>query len=376
MTATFRWMTGILMVMALVLTGCSKSSDGDEQAQSSSQSSENTSNQQASEGKTTTWRFALEEVDGSVQDAYATEFKKRVEEASGGKIKVEIYPYGSLGTSSQLTELVQSGALELAFASPGHLASVIPSVGVFTLHFVLSDDNKVNEKVLNSKAVHDILADPYHQQGLELMSIVPEGWMVWTANKPLRSPADFDGFKMRTMTSPILVESYKAYGANPTPKPYSQVYSGLQLGEIDGQVNPVFAIEEMSFYEEQDYMIFAKHAQFVSTFVAGQEWYNGLPEDQRKIVDKVTEELVPWIFEKQAEYNDQRLQKIEEAGGTKVIYLTDEERDKFRKASMKVRDTYIEQAGETGKKLLDTITSEVDKYEKEMKGEEESKDES
>ena len=311
-----------------------------------------------------TWRFALEEVEGSVQDAYAKEFKKRIEARSSGGINIEIYPYGALGTSSQLTELVQGGAIELAFASPGHLASVIPEVGVFTLHFVFSDDNSINKQVLANPQVQEALQDAYHSQGLELMSIVPEGWMVWTADKPLRTPADFDGFKIRTMTSPILVKSYEAYGANPTPLPYSEVYSALQLGQIDGQVNPVFAIEEMSFYEEQDVLTFAKHAQFVSTLIAGKSWTSNLSPEQQKLLHSTAEEMRDWIFDKQAEYNRERLEKIKNAGGTEVVYLSDSERDAFREASMGVRELYIEQAGDSGKKLLNTITSVVAELEK------------
>jgi len=306
-----------------------------------------------------TWRFALEEIDGSVQDAYAEEFKKKIEDASDGQITVEIYPYGSLGTSSQLTELVQDGSIELAFASPGHLASVIPEVGVFTLHFVLSDDNDINKAVLSSDEVHGLFAEPYATQNLELLGIIPEGWMVWTGNRKLTTPEDFANFKMRTMTSPILTKSYAAYGANPTPMPYSEVYSGLQLKSIDGQVNPVFAIEEMSFYEVQDYMIFAKHAQFITTLVSNESWYNQLPSDQKQWLDETRGEMVDFIYNKQEEFNSERLQTIEQNSEIEVITLTDEQRDTFREASMGVRDIYIEAAGDRGREILDTITSMV-----------------
>ncbi len=237
--------------------------------------------------QTDTWRFALEEVDGSVQDAYAKEFKKRVAEKSSGDITVEIYPYGSLGTSSQLTELVQQDAIQLAFASPGHLASVIPETGVFTLHFLFSDDNAVNEQVLGSSEAVGMLQDAYDEQNLQLLGVIPEGWMTWTADRPIRAPEDMQGFKIRTMTSPIMVESYRAYGANPTPMAYSEVYSGLQLEQIDGQVNPIFAIEEMGFYKVQDYLIQAKQAQFITTLVTANDFYEGLPDDQRQLLDEV-----------------------------------------------------------------------------------------
>lgn len=344
----------VFLAFALVFaSGCSEP-DGSKDSQGEAKPSVNT----------VTWRFALEEVEGSVQDAYAREFSKRIEKATEGAVKVEIYPYGALGTSSQLTELVQGNAIELAFASPGHLASVIPEVGVFTLHFVLSDDNDINKKALANVRVQEILEGSYHSQGLDLLSIVPEGWMVWTADKPLRTPEDFDGLKIRTMTSPILVKSYEAYGANPTPLPYSEVYSALQLGQIDGQVNPVFAIEEMSFYEEQDVMTFAKHAQFVTTLVAGKGWTEGLSDSQRKLLHKTVEDMSDWIFEKQAEYNQKRLDKILAAGGTEVVYLDNAERDQFREASMGVRELYKEQAGEKGAQLLEAITSIIEELER------------
>ncbi|WP_148863589.1 TRAP transporter substrate-binding protein [Marinobacter fonticola] len=361
MRILIRWLGSLTLLMSFVLVGCSDSGDdsANQEANTQQQQSSSSSSETAAKSEPVTWRFALEEIEGSVQDAYAQEFKKRMEEKSDGQVKIEVYPYGSLGTSSQLTELVQQKAVELAFASPGHLASVIPEVGIFTLHFVLSDDNQVNKEVLSSQDVHDILAPEYASQNLQLLSIVPEGWMVWTANKPLRTPADFNDFKIRTMTSPILTQSYEAYGANPTPMPYSEVYSGLQLKQIEGQVNPIFAIEEMSFYEVQDYMIIAKHAQFIATVIANDEWYGNLPEEQRKWVDATRDEMVDFIYDKQEEFNQQRLEKIKSNSDTEVITLSDEERQAFREASMGVRDTYVEQAGEKGQQLLDTVTSMV-----------------
>jgi TRAP-type C4-dicarboxylate transport system substrate-binding protein len=309
-----------------------------------------------------TWRFALEEIEGSVQDAYAQEFGRRIEAASDGAIQVEIYPYGSLGTSSQITEMLQSGALELAFASPGHLADAIPEVGVFTLHFVLSDDDVVNRQVLSNPDLHELLQGPYRNQDLQLLAIVQEGWMVWSADRVLRSPEDFEGLKIRTMTSPILVESYRAYGANPTPMPYSEVYSGLQLGQIDGQVNPVFAIEEMSFYEEQDVLTSGRHAQFVTTLAASRPWFDGLDEQTRGMVEEVRDGLVEWIDREQQAFNARRLDLILDAGGIEWVELSETEREAFREASLGVRDVYVEQAGDAGQEILDTLLSLVQQY--------------
>lgn len=306
------------------------------------------------------WRFAIEEIEGSVQHAYAQRFEQLVEERTHGAVSVQVYPYGSLGTSGQLTEQVQNGALQLAFASPGHLGSVIPEVQVFSLHFLLSDDEAVNQAVLSGNGEHRrLLQDAYRERRLELLAIVPEGWMVWTADRALEAPEDFDGLKMRTMVSPLLVEAYAAYGAHPTPMPYAEVYGGLQLGMIDAQVNPVFAIEEMGFYEVQDYMTFARHAPFIATVVASPDFVAGLSAARRALLDQILSELDVEVFEIQRRFNAERLDKILDEGGTRIVTLDAAQRAAFRQLSLPVRETYVELAGPRGRAILDSLTAAV-----------------
>lgn len=352
MIAPLRWLSGLMMVFALILAGCSDPDTDDM-----------TDEQLAAEREPTTWRFALEEVDGSVQDTYAQEFKSRIEEATDGDINVEVYPYGSLGTSSQLTELLQNGAIEMAFASAGHLADVVPEVGVLTLHFLLSEYDDVNRQVLNDPQIHELLQDPHHDEDLQLLAIVPEGWMVWSGDKPLRSPDDFQDFRIRTMTSPILVESYKAYGANPDPTPYSEVYSALQLGQIDGQVNPIFAIQEMSFYEEQDYLTSGRHEQFIASVLAGRSWFENLDDEHRDLIRETTNDMVDWIDEQQRQFNEERLEMILDEGGTEFVELTEEEREIFREASKDVRQIYLEETGDKGREIMDTLIEMIEEAE-------------
>jgi tripartite ATP-independent transporter DctP family solute receptor len=306
------------------------------------------------------WRFAIEEIEGSVQHAYAERFAERIAEATAGAVTVQVYPYGSLGTSAQLTEQVQSGALQLAFASPGHLGSIVPESQIFSLHFLLSDDEGVNRTVLSGQGeFRSLLEEAYRERRLELLAIVPEGWMVWTANKALRTPADFDGLKMRTMVSPLLVEAYAAYGANPTPMPYGEVYGGLQLGMIDAQVNPIFAIEEMSFHEVQEFLTFANHAPFIATVVASPAFLAGLADERRALLGEVVAELDSTIFETQRRFNAERLEKIRAAGGTEVVTLSDGEREAFRTLGLPVREAYIEMAGARGRAILESLLREV-----------------
>ncbi len=259
------------------------------------------------------WKFALEEIKGSVQDRYAQQFKTLVEERTHGDVDVTIYPYGALGTSADLTELAANGTLQFTFASPGHLATMAPAIGVFNLPYILSANDEVNKQVLTEgDTVYNMIAPALEEKNLKLLTMFPEGEMVWTTNREIRKPADFEGFKMRVMTSPILTESYKAMGASPTPMPYGEVYGALQLKQIDGQVNPIFAIEEMKFYEVSDYMIWAGQQEFTTSVVANQNFYDGLSDDRRAMVDGVVSELADYIFEVKRDYAETRLNKIKE----------------------------------------------------------------
>lgn len=305
------------------------------------------------------WRFALEEREGSVQDAYAQEFKKRIEKRSGGDISIEIYPYGALGTSPQLTELVRQGAIQLAFAGPDHLASTIPEAGVFSLHFLFSDDEEINEQVLSTTEARPLLQSAYHEQELQLLGIISEGWLAWSANRAIKTPADMDGLKMRAVASPILQETYKAYGAIPEPVTSEDVYSGLQSGQIEGQANTVSAIEEMSLYEVQSHLIQARPAPFITTLVAAQDFFEELPDEQRTMIGEVIDEMRRYIVDRQKELNQQRLEALEENSDIEMITLDEEQRRAFREKSLPVRDVYIEQAGERGRKILETLDKEL-----------------
>lgn len=309
---------------------------------------------------TQTWKFAIEEIEGSVQHRYATAFKERIEARSEGRIKVDVFPYGQLGTSSQLTELVQLGSVDFTMASPGHLGAVIPGVQLFSLHFVFSDDEAVNQQVLSgNEGLRELLQAAYRDKGLEYITAFQEGWMAWTANKPIRKPDDFRGVKIRVMNSPLLVMAYELYGANPTTMAYSEVYSGLQLNMIDAQVNPVFAIEEMSFYEVQSHLVMPRHLPFITTLAANPRFIAGLGDQDRSMVNEVVEELADEIFVVQQQLNAERLDIIETNSDIEIIELSEAERAAFREASLPIRDQYVALAGERGQQLLDALLAAV-----------------
>jgi len=279
----------VVLAASAVLTGCSRGTSAPEAE---------------------IWRFAIEESKGSVQHQYAMRFKELIEERTAGDVEVVVYPYGTLGTSTQITEQLSLGVVQFAMASPGSLGKFIPELQVFLLHFVLPQRPEDVQNVLADPQLIAFLDPLYAEKGLSLLSMYSEGQMAWTLKEEVRQPDDFSGLKMRVMTSPILLAAYGAYGASPTPMPYSEVYSGLQLNMIDGQVNPVFAIERQKFHEVTDWLIFPGHSSFVTTAAGNRKFLATLSDARRQLVTDVIAELDPWIFDIQTELESLRLVDI------------------------------------------------------------------
>lgn len=347
------WRNTCIGVAALALAACG--SENKEETEVSAGVEEQTST-----GQVEVWRFGLEEIEGSVQHEYGKRFAELVSERTDGAVEVRLFPYGQLGGLTDIYDQVQSGAIELAFGS-GFLGGTVPESQLFSLNFVLTEDEKRNTELLNDPEFrkHDALVEAFNERELHPLAIVPEGWQVWTANKEIRTPEDFDGVAIRTMDNRLLRETYSAYGADPTTMEYGEVFSGLQLGQIDANIQPVFAHEEMDFYQVQDYMIFANQAQFIATFMSNQDWYEALSDDRKELIDDVVTELVPYIHDVQTRLNSERLSKITENSDIQVIELTEDERAAFRERSLAVRDTFVEMVGDRGRTLMEYLLEKV-----------------
>lgn len=309
-----------------------------------------------------TWRVGLEETKTSVQYAYAEAFKKQIEAKSDGDITVQLLPYGKWGsTYSALYDAVQSGAIQIGFGS-GALGGTVPESQLLSLNFVMPSDQWKTAQVLNSPAFLESKPwqDAFAKRGLKPLAELPEGYQVWTANKAIETPADMKNLQIRVMDNSLLRATYKAYGASPISIAYGELYSALQQGQAEGNIQPVFAHEEMGFYEVQDYMIFADQSQFVATLMGNLDWWKSLSADQKKMVKNVTDGLVKTGYDVQSEFNKKRLDTIKSKSDIKVIKLDDAQRNAFRKLAQPVRQTFVKDTGARGKEALNILLREFD----------------
>ncbi|MDF3608234.1 TRAP transporter substrate-binding protein DctP [Paracoccus sp. DMF-8] len=307
------------------------------------------------------WKFAIEEIPGSIMDSYAQDFKKRIETATGGEVTVTIYPLGSLGTPTEVAEQTADGVIQLSNLSIGNLGTIVPESRVFLSTYLLpSDVAEVNRFLAESPTVHGALAETFVAKGLKLGALYSEGEQVWTTRKEIRTPEDMANFKMRVMVSPMLLRAYEDLGASPTPIPFGEVYGALQLGQVDGQVNPVPAIQEMKFYEVTDYMIWAGEQQLLTAVMASDDWFQTLPPERQQLLDQTFAEMNGFITPVVEKFNAERLDQIKAAKpGITMIELSEDERAAFRERAKATDEAVAGIVGAKGAELLQSLKSEL-----------------
>ncbi|MDA7965612.1 TRAP transporter substrate-binding protein DctP [Ruegeria sp.] len=307
------------------------------------------------------WKFAIEEIPGSIMDAYAQEFKSRIEAATNGDVTVTVFPMGTLGTPTETVEQAADGVIQFTNVSIGNLGTIVPESQVFLLPYLLPSDPVAISNILSSSdTIYGPLNDDFRKRGLEVLTMYSEGPQVWTTNREIRTPEDFENFKMRVMVSPILVETYNNMGASPTPLPFGEVFGALQLGAIDGQVNPIPTIEEMKFYEVTSHLIWAGEQELVTTVVAGSDWFETLSPDRQKLVRDTMADMTGFIDGVVTDFNQKRLDIIKESKpDIGLVVLTEEERDAFRARSTDTSAAYVDTVGARGQELLDALQSEL-----------------
>lgn len=291
-----------------------------------------------------TWKFASEEDKKDVQDIYAKEFARVIKEESKGDIKVRIYYYGQLGTENDIVELAANGTIQFVSVGTGHLGSYVPEVQAISLPYVLGTNEEVVHEVLtSSKTIYQDLAPKFEKVNLKLLSMMSEGEMVWGANKPIRSPEDFHNQKIRTFTSTIPVETYKAFGATPTPLSWGEVYGSLQLKTVDGMVNPIYFIYNAKWHEVQDYLMFPGQQPYVGTFSTNSKWYSNLSDEKKAMIQKATRAADKAAYKYQLRINKENMDKIlKERPSLQVVKLSDTERARFKELSKGLHQTYFD----------------------------------
>jgi tripartite ATP-independent transporter DctP family solute receptor len=190
---------------------------------------------------------------------HATQASARIREATGGRVDLQIYPSSQLGSDTDMLSQIRSGALEMMFMSGLILSTLVPLASINGIGFAFKDYDHV-WPAMDGKLGAVIRAD-IARHGLESMERIWDNGFrnVTNSVKPIATPADLDGLKLRVPVSPLWTSMFEALGASPVSINLNEVYSALQTHVVDGQENPLALIQTSKFYEVQKYLSLTRH---------------------------------------------------------------------------------------------------------------------
>lgn len=305
------------------------------------------------------WKYAMEEGLSDPQGLYATKFKEEIEKNSDHTIR--IYPVGTLGESADAMEQAQAGLLQFIDQSPGFTGALIPEAEAFLVPYVQpTEPEQVKKFFKEGKAVKEMFHDSYREQGLELLSIFPEGEMVVTTMKEFRTPADLEGMKIRTMTSPLLLETYKSFGASPIAMPWGELVGALKTKMVDGQENPTIWIEAYGLDDLAPVLTYTGHGQYTTAVMANADFYDGLSKADQDLIQNATKVAHDYILDIAVKLDATGLQKIKESNpNAKIVRLSEAERSTLKERAKAVEAAFIARAGDRGKAILDQMKKDI-----------------
>lgn len=235
------------------------------------------------------FKFALNGPEGHPAVAGMKKFAEVVAAKSGGKIKVNLFYSGTLGSDQAVVSSMKGGTIEMSVMNSGILASEAKELAIFDFPFLFANE-KESDAIVDGpvgKKMHALL----EQKGLVGLAYWELGYrQITNSKRPLNKVEDIDGLKLRVIPNPINVAWVKALGANPTPMPFPEVYGGLEQKAIDGQENPVSVIAANKFWEVQKYIALTNHQYNPQSVIFSKKVWDTLTPAEKKIIGDAASE--------------------------------------------------------------------------------------
>jgi tripartite ATP-independent transporter DctP family solute receptor len=271
-------------------------------------------------------------------------FAEIVAAKSGGKIKVNLFPGGTLGSDQANVSALQGGTLEMASMNSGILSNQVKEFAIYDFPFMFA----------NEKEADAVVDGPFGQKmhaNLEPKGLVGLGYYelgfrnITNNRRAINKVEDLAGLKLRVIPNPINVDWVKALGANPTPLPFPEVYGALEQNAIDGQENPVTVIAANKLYEVQKHLVISNHQYNPQSVLISKKFWDGLTPEQKKIVADAAKESAKFQRQQARGAVASAMDAIKK-GGTQVTQLAPAEMDKMRDKMRPVTAKYAVQVGQ------------------------------
>lgn len=299
-----------------------------------------------------TLRFGNTLAQNDTHNVAARHMADLLKEKSGGKLAMSVHPAGTLGNDGAILDGVRLGSIDMGLTGNPFFTQFAPRLNVMDLPYLFRDTAHAH-KVIDGPIGAELLQD-LEKHGMKGLAFWEIGFRhVTNSKRPIRTPDDLKGIKIRTTPNKAHMEAFRLLGANPAPMAFTELYLALQTGTVDAQENPVNNIHDNRMYEVQKHMSLTGHAYTASILVMNLAKFNGLPADQKKMVIDAAREAAMFQRKLNAELEGGNLAKIKAAG---VAVVEQVDTAPFRAiVAEKVTKTYTDQFGtEIVQRIVDT----------------------
>jgi len=274
---------------------------------------------------------------GSLFAASAEEFAKRANARLGGKAKVVVFGSSQLGGDKELLQKLKLGTVDIALPSTV-MSSEADLFGVFEMPYLVKD--RAHMRRIESEVFWKSLAPAAEAKGLKVIAVWENGYRhITNSKRPINTPADLQGIKLRVPEGKWRVKMFQAYGANPSPMKFSEVFTALQTGVMDGQENPFTQIYSAKFQEVQKYLSLTGHVYTPAYATVGAKKWASLSADVRGTLEAVAKETQSFVYDKAATDDEELLGKIKAAG----VQVNTPNKDAFIAASKPVYEDFAKE---------------------------------
>ena len=273
-----------------------------------------------------------------------------LEEKSGGKATISVFDNAQLGDEMESIQGTQMGTVDIAVTANETLANFVPDLTVFSLPFLFKDAEQM-DRALSDAAVLDEMQTALEAQGFHLLAVFSAGTRHIMTKKPIASIEDISGLKIRTMQNPAHVDTFKAFGANPTPLAYTELYGALETGVVDGAEAANTNFYAQKFYEVAPEWAVIGWLELVAPVIMGKAAYDALPEDVKTALDEAGMDAGKFQRKTYLDSDNARFADLEAVG----VPITRPDDAPFRAAAAPIYDQYV--ITDTQKKIFGMLKS-------------------
>jgi C4-dicarboxylate-binding protein DctP len=271
-------------------------------------------------------------------------FKSRAEELTGGRVRVDVFPNSTLYKDREEIEALQLGAVQMLAPSLSKFGPLgVREFEVFDLPFLFSDHAALR-KVTEGPVGRGLL-QKLEPRGIRGLAYWDNGFKAFSAQRPLRTPADFRGVKMRIQSSAVLDAQMRALGALPQILAFSDVYPALRAGVVEGTENPISNLYTQRMHEVQKHLTLSAHGYLGYAVIVNGRFWEELPGDVRRQLERALHEATEYANRIAREKNDEDLARVRAAGTTEVHEPTPAERLALKRALVPVHHQLEQRVG-------------------------------